>query len=131
MSYKIYQTEGIIIKSRAKGEADKILSVFTKDFGRVEVLAKGARLLKSKLKPHLDLFDYSRFSFVAGKEFWRLTDAEKISSWRGVDENKIKLEALSNISRLLEKIVQGEEKNEKLWETVKNAAIFLNNGQLK
>lgn len=130
MSYELYQTEGLIIKSGKIGEADKIFSVFTKDFGRIELAAKGTRLLKSKLRPHLNLLDYSRFAFVSGKEFWRLVDAEKINSWQGIGADKNKTETFAKISRLLEKMLQGEERNEKLWETVKSAAVFLDENEL-
>ena len=75
MQHEIYKTEGIIIKVKETGEADKVLSVFTKDFGRLEIFAQGVRKEKSKLNYHLGIYDYSRFCFVAGRERWRLTDA--------------------------------------------------------
>jgi len=131
MSYELYQTEGVIIKSREIGEADKFLSVFTKDFGRIELLAKGARKLNSKLNFHLNTFDYSRFAFVSGKEFWRLTDAEKISSWPKVGNDKLKIESLANIGRFLEKMLRGEDKNENLWRLLKTALMFLNDREFK
>lgn len=130
MSYELYQTEGIIIKHREMGEADSILSVFTKDFGRIELMAKGVRRLNSKLRPHLNIFDYSRFAFVSGKEFWRLTDAEKISSWKNIGRDKTKMVSLAKIMKVLDKMLQGEEKQEKLWNLIKNAADFLNNHNL-
>lgn len=113
--YNIYTTEGIIIKIKESGEADKIFSVFTKDFGRVEIFTKGARNSKSKLNPHLDLFDYSRISFISGRDFFRLTDAFKISLWKETCDNLTKLQTVGRVFNILEKMLQGQEKNEELW----------------
>jgi len=123
--YNIYTTEGIIIKIRESGEADKIFSVFTKDFGRVEIFAKGARNGKSKLNPHLALFNHSRVSFISGRDFFRLTDALKISSLKELCGNLAKLQTLGRIFNILEKMLQGQEKNEELWRILLNALNFL------
>lgn len=113
--YNIYTTEGITIKIRESGETDKILSVFTKDFGRIEIFVKGARNIKSKLNPHLDLFNYSRISFISGREFFRLTDAYKIYSFPKENNDLLKIQTISRIFYILEKMIHSQEKNEKIW----------------
>ena len=42
MTSRVYQTEGIIIKRHKFGEADRLLTIFTADFGKVRAIAKGA-----------------------------------------------------------------------------------------
>lgn len=123
--YNIYTTYGIIIKKKEIGESDKILSVFTEDFGRIEIFAKGTRKIKSKLRPHLNLFDFTRVSFITGREFFKLVDAEKIYSWKNLSKNKAKLEIISKSMFLFEKIICGEEKNKKLWNLLLNGFLFL------
>ncbi len=126
MSYKLYKTEGIVIKSQNTGESDKILSVFTKDFGRIELFAKGARKINSKLNQHLNLFDYSRLVFVVGKEFLRITDAEKISSWDMISASFAKLESGARITRFLDRMLKGQEKNAAMWNFIIEALSCLN-----
>lgn len=123
--YNIYTTRGIIIKIKESGESDKILSVFTEDFGRIEIFVKGARKIKSKLRPHLDLFGLTRMSFIAGREFFKLVDAEKIYSWPNLNKNKAKIEIISKSIFLFEKIICGEEKNKVLWNLLLNGFLFL------
>lgn len=125
--YNIYTTCGIIIKTREISESDKILSVFTKDFGRLEIFVKGARNISSKLRHHLDLLDYSDISFIAGKEFWRLTGAEKISSWTEIIKDIEKIKLAAKTVCFMDKILQGEEKNEILWNILVSYLNFLNN----
>ncbi len=82
MSHVIYQTEGIVLGKRDFGEAERMLYVYTEKFGMVNAIAQGVRYVKSKLRYNLDLFAYGNFSLVAGREIWRITDAEEIKSNR-------------------------------------------------
>lgn len=55
-SGKLYKAEGVILSRRNFGEADKILTVFTKEYGKIRLIAKGIRRIKSKRAPHLEPF---------------------------------------------------------------------------
>ena len=45
-----YRTKGFILKKRNQGEANQLFTVFTKDFGRIEILGKSIRKITSKLR---------------------------------------------------------------------------------
>lgn len=60
-------TSSIILRRINYGEADRILTVLTKDEGKVSMIAKGARKSKSKLAGGLELFSVSNISFIEGK----------------------------------------------------------------
>ncbi len=57
-----YRTQGIILKKEDRGEADRLFTIYTKDFGKLELLAKGERKIKSKLRGGLELFYFQIFS---------------------------------------------------------------------
>ena len=73
--HAIHTTPGFIIGSRPYGEAGKMLSIFTRDFGLVTATAQGIRLERSKLRYHAQDLSFGSFSLVRGREFWRLTSA--------------------------------------------------------
>lgn len=125
MSYELYHTEGVIIGSRNVGEADKIFSVFTKDFGKINLQAKGVRLLKSKLRPHLNLFDWSNFSFISAREYWRLLDVKQKFIWENYNPFEFKARAM--MASLIERMVKGEEKDIEIWRLIRNSLLFINN----
>lgn len=52
----VYTVEGIILKKRSTGEADRLLTVFTKQRGKIRVLAKGVRRITSRRAGHLEVF---------------------------------------------------------------------------
>jgi len=128
MSHHIYQTEAFVIDSRPSGEANKIVYLFTKDLGLVVAAAQGVRLLKSKLRYSLQDFSYSKVSLVRGKEMWRLTSAglvEKLLAKMSPDSF-----AFARGLSLVKRLVQGEEKNEALFETLRHAADFLSSREI-
>ena len=121
--YTIHTTPGFIISSRPSGEAGRLLSIFTKDFGLIRVIAEGTRFEKSKLRPFIQDYTFGVFSFVRGKEFWRLTNAQEIISADIKNETKrrIKVELVARVALLLGRLLQGENPHPELFETLDKA----------
>ena len=125
--YNIHHTEGIILSSRDVGEADRIYTIYSKDFGKISVFAKGVRLEKSKLRGYLNLYSFIRISFVEGRDFLRLTDSEEIMQ----PSLDLLLQAGENIyivgraSSFIERMIRGQEKDEALWNTIHSGFHYL------
>jgi len=66
---RLYRTEGIVIARRDQGEADRVLRLCTPD-GKVDVLAKGARKVRSRKAGHIDLFTRSAFVLSRVPNYW-------------------------------------------------------------
>ena len=118
--YQIQTTPGIIIDSRPYGEAGKILSIFTRDFGLVQVTAQGIRFEKSKLRYQAREYSLGDFSLVRGKEYWRLTSAREQS---GPRSDNLKFRA--RICLLLRRLIHGEEPREEVFEVIRNSFGFM------
>ena len=110
--YSIYTTRGFVLGSTERGEANKIFSIYTEDFGLVRASAQGVRLEKSKLRYNMDDFAHGYFSIVRGKELWRLTgserDGETITS---IEVKRI----MARVLNLVRRLVHGEERNHQLF----------------
>lgn len=57
MRSRIYTVEGVILKRKSTGEADRILTVFTRQLGKIRVLAKGIRKIRSRRAGHVEVFN--------------------------------------------------------------------------
>lgn len=125
--HTIHTTEGFILKSANFGEANKYFFIFTKEFGLIRAAAQGVRHLKSKLRYGLEDYSLAQVSVVRGREIWRLTSAEKKLSLKlsKDKENSEKFLLLSRIFALLLRLLHGEERNDLLFESVKEGLIFL------
>lgn len=71
-----YMAEGIVLKRRAIGEADRILTVFTKQYGKVRLIAKGVRRITSRRAGHLEVFSHVILSIHAHKGLDILMEAQ-------------------------------------------------------
>lgn len=60
-------TTGIILSRTDYGEADRILTVLTPDYGKLRLMAKGVRRMKSKMAGGIDLFTVSDLTYIPGK----------------------------------------------------------------
>lgn len=60
-------TQGIILARTDYGEADRILTLLTPDHGKLRLLAKGVRRIKSKLAGGIELFSVSHITFIRGR----------------------------------------------------------------
>jgi len=60
-------TQAIVLSRTHFGEADRIVTVITPDHGKVRLIAKGVRKIKSKLAGGIELFGVNSITFIEGK----------------------------------------------------------------
>ena len=58
-----HKTQGIVLKTRKYSESSKLLTIYTRELGRINALAKGARKIKSRFGSSLEVFTESKFLF--------------------------------------------------------------------
>ncbi|MES2314538.1 MAG: DNA repair protein RecO [Patescibacteria group bacterium] len=121
--YAIHTTPGFIVSSRPSGEAGKLLSIFTKDLGLIRATAQGIRFEKSKLRPFIQDYSLGVFSFVRGKEFWRLTSAQEIKLQEKLSFQSKEL--VARVALLLNRLLQGEDPHPELFVTLDSLFDFL------
>ena len=124
-----YRTQGIVLERKNIREADQYLTVFTRDFGKLKILAKGMRKIRSKLRSGIDFFYLSEVEFIQGKAYKTLTDAVSIENFRNIKKSPGRLKIAYQIVEILDKIVR-EEKDEKIWNLLKEVFIKLNSREI-
>lgn len=120
-----YRTEGIIIKKDKRFEADEHLTIYTKDFGKVGVIGKSIRKIKSKLRSSAELFCYSEIEFIRGRHYNILTASELTNSFPKIKSDLGKLSLAYRISFLVTSFLPEEEKDIKLWNFIKKSFSLL------
>jgi len=111
-----FKTEGLVIKKMPFGEADFLVRVLTKDFGKMDVLAKGARKTASKLNPHLDILNHIRMQFVKnGERIPTLMDAEIIAKYDDWFSDADKLSIMGRVLQVIDMVILPGAKDEKLF----------------
>ncbi|MCS6831287.1 MAG: DNA repair protein RecO [bacterium] len=67
--------QAIVLRRRPLGEADKVLTLFTREMGKLSAIAKGARKPTSKLAGATETCVQARFHLAQGRTFWIVTQA--------------------------------------------------------
>jgi DNA repair protein RecO len=129
--HHIYHTEGIILGSKNYGETGRYYSIFTRDLGMVYASAQGVRKLSSKLRFVLQDFVYIKVDLVQGKDFWRVTSASKTNKLEQLSKTPETLTVVTNVAKLLKRLLAGIEKNELLFVDLINGLTILEKSEIK
>ncbi len=125
-----YRTQGFVLKKNNKGEANQLITIYTKDFGKVEILGKAIRKGKSKLRGAIELFYLSEIEFIQGKIHKTLTDAVLIESFSNLKKDLERLSVAFKISEVLDNLIKGQETDTKIWNLLTQTFKKLNDCQL-
>lgn len=119
------KTEGIVIGETRYKETSKILNIYTKELGKISVMAQGALRPKSQLLAVTQMFSCSEFQFRKGRNFYYIIQADLIDTLYSIRESIERVSYGFYILELLNKSVPDEEANEKLFYLLKKGLFTL------
>ncbi len=127
MSHHIYHTNAIIIGSKPQGEANKILSIYTRELGLVNATVQGIRYEKSKLRFALQDFSLAQVDLVRGREVWRVTSATTQNLFPFIRKDSEALLIFARLAKLIERLMPGETAHEKIFDDILQGLSLLDN----
>ena len=80
-SSRWYHCEALILKHFPMGEADLIVTAYTRERGKLRVVAKGARRSNSRLVGHLEPLTQVKLSLAKGRSLDYVTQAQVIGNF--------------------------------------------------
>jgi DNA repair protein RecO (recombination protein O) len=123
---EVIKTKGIVIKSIKYAEQDKIITVLTRDLGKITVMAKGAMRPKGNLGVVTRFLSCSAFSLFKGRDMYVLRDAEFITNYPGIEADIEKLTYCSHFTEMIADIVQEAQPNPEAVDPFLYAVIRMN-----
>lgn len=111
--------EAIILSRKDFGEADRLITAFSKKEGKIKILAKGSRKLKSKMASHIEPFSVGEYFLAEGKSFYILAGAQSISQNQTNIENLELYKKASYICEILDMTIMENQGNEQLFQISK------------
>jgi DNA repair protein RecO (recombination protein O) len=122
------RTEGIILRRKDFGEADRILVLFSRKLGRISCIAKGSRKPSSKISGHIELFTRSSFLISRGRNLHIITQAENIESFDDLRKTLSGIGRGSYVVELVDAFTYEEGSNLKLYDLLLATLESLNQG---
>ena len=112
---RLYKTDAVILKRSDFGEADRLVTVFTPEYGKLRLLAKGIRKPTSRKAGHLELFTHARLLIARGRELDIVTQAETVNAFRPLREDLKRTGYAHYVAELLDKFTAERDRNPPLF----------------
>lgn len=122
---KTYKTEGIILKRNNYGEADRILTIFSKHYGKIRVMAKGVRKLSSRKAGSLELFNQSILFLVKGRNLDLITEAQPLNLFKEWRKDLEKISSAYYFCELVDKLTPDNQPQPAVFDLLRQAFLKL------
>lgn len=117
---RTYKTEAIVIKRRNIGEADKILTVFTRDHGKMSIKAKGIRRVPSRRSAHVELLNHAVLT-LHHSMYPTLTEATALETFPDLKGDLQKVGFAYHICELIDGLCPENQEQRQVYFLLKSA----------
>ncbi len=123
------RVEAVVLRHSDWGEADRLLSLYTREAGKLRAIAKGARRLRSRKAGHLQPFTQVKLLLARGRDLWIVTQAETVSAYLNLREDLERIGQSSYVIELLDRFTYEEGANRLLYSLLCDTLQRLDEGQ--
>ncbi|MGD2159355.1 MAG: DNA repair protein RecO [Anaerolineales bacterium] len=123
------RVEGIVLGYSDFGEADRLLSLYTRQLGKVKAIAKGVRKPHSRKAGHVEPFTRSSMQLARGRDLFILTQAETVEAHLPLREDLVILGYAAYVVELLDRFSYEEGENRSLYHLLADTLARLSQGE--
>lgn len=109
-----------VIKRTNFSDSDKYITLFTRNHGKQEVVAKGVRKITSKKAPHLELLNEIKFHAVKTRKNFIVTDTEVVNTFSEVKDNHIQIGLVFLVCELIDKLCPVDQRHEDIYQLIQS-----------
>ncbi|MCE5300181.1 MAG: DNA repair protein RecO [Spirochaetia bacterium] len=125
------KTEGLVLKRIHSRENDDVTFVFTRELGKVMVISRSTRKMRSKLRNALELFSLNTYFLVKSKKdskYFTLVQAQHMSMFENMRLSLRKIGFSYLVMELLYKFTEIEDRHEELFDIAKDVLSTVDSG---
>jgi DNA repair protein RecO (recombination protein O) len=100
------------------GEADRIVTLFSRDLGKIRAVAKGVRKTTSRSAGHLEPFTLSDIMFAVGRELDVISQADTLESFRQVREDLVLTTHAYYLAEVVDLLTEDRMENRAVFDTL-------------
>jgi len=121
----LYKTEGIVLRSSEFQDADKIVTILSKNNGKIMAIAKGVRKTKSKFGSSIENLTCANFLMYKGRNLDIINQSQIIDSFFRTSRDLNKYALAINAAEVINKLTIEREVNVSLYMLFKQLLIHL------
>lgn len=119
------KTEGIIIKRKNLGEADRLITVITPYEGKLTIKATGVRKITSRRSAHIELLNHASLSLYKGKGMHVLTEVKMLEDHTKIKQDFTKVGLAYHLCELVDGLCPENQENGNVFYLLKNTLKLL------
>jgi DNA repair protein RecO (recombination protein O) len=120
------RVEAIVLRHTNWGEADRLLWLFTREIGKIQVVAKGVRKPRSRKAGHLEPFTRVELLLARGRDLPIITQAEAKDVYLTLREDLVRVGYAAYVIELLDRFTYEEGENNSLYRLLSETLSRLN-----
>ncbi len=113
---RAFRVDAVVLRHSDWGEADRLLWLYTLEMGKIRVVAKGARKIRSRKAGHLEPFTRVHLLLAKGRDILLVTQAETIEAYLPLHEGLEGITYASYAVELLDRFTYEEGENRPLYQ---------------
>jgi DNA repair protein RecO (recombination protein O) len=123
----LVKTTAIILRSRKWGDADRIVTFYTKQLGKIRGVARGARRLKSRFGAALEPFTVCHLNLFEkpGDSLYRISHVDLVTSCQVLRENLALMTSAARMVNVVTAVTPDGDPDPLLFETLEQGLLSL------
>lgn len=117
---RTYRSEAVVLRRVDFGEADRLLTLYSREHGKIKAIAKGARKPQSRKTGHVELFMRSQFFLAKGRNLDIITQAETIEPYVALRSDLVRMTYASYAVELLDRFTVEEDAHIGIYDLLVN-----------
>ena len=118
--------KGIIIAKKDVEEADRYITIFMEDYGKVSTVIKGIRKSKKRDKTAVDILSLTDFQFYKKNDSLVISNFSTVKDYIGIKSDIDKINIAFYIFSILNQILVENGRNRKIYEVLEKTLDYLN-----
>jgi len=123
------RSKGIVIKETSTGEADRIVTIFTNNRGKIAAVAKGSKRPKNKLAAGTQFLCYSDFVLFKGSELYTVNTCDIIEAFYELRNDIVRLTYAAHMTDIINDVIQENQSSPKVLRLFLNTLYMLSKTQ--
>ncbi len=121
------RVEGIVLREIRYKDTSKILTIYTKEHGKISAMARGAYKARSGLIANTQLFSHNEYEVYKGKNFHYINQGHIIDSFYSIREKMERVSYGYYMLEMIDKSIEEEQKSKKIFLLLEKALKILSN----
>jgi len=107
--FRSFRVDAVVLRHSDYGEADRLLTLYTRQLGKTRAIAKGARKIASRKAGHIEPFTHVKLQLAKGRDMFLVTQADTVDAYLPLREDLILTSHASYVLELLDRFTYEDE----------------------